>query len=128
MYEAKIQVPYEKIANAIIGAIEGGSTYWMQDFLMEETGAPLPEGSIWYAEPRFYQYGFKIKANYDDPDLGEGNAKGSRVLTMTDFEKGIQIMAEKYPRHFSDLMNETDDAITHDVLMQCIVLGELVYG
>lgn len=37
-------------------------------------------------------------------------------------------MAEKFPDHFGDLMSENGDSITDDVLIQCIVLGDIVYG
>lgn len=42
--------------------------------------------------------------------------------------KGTQIMAEKYPRHFADIMNETGDANTADLWMQCILFGEETYA
>lgn len=42
--------------------------------------------------------------------------------------RGLQVMAEKYPRHFGNLISDNDDAETGDVLLQCSVLGEIVYG
>lgn len=43
-------------------------------------------------------------------------------------EKGLQVMADKYPRHFNDIITENDDAETADVFVQCAVLGEVVFG
>lgn len=37
-------------------------------------------------------------------------------------------MAEKDPVHFDDLLGESDDAITHDVFMQHVIFGEIIYG
>lgn len=42
--------------------------------------------------------------------------------------KGVQILAEKYPRHFNDIVDENDDAITADCLGQCIAYGEVIFG
>ncbi len=42
--------------------------------------------------------------------------------------KGLQVMATKAPRHFSDFVNEGDDATTSDVFLQMICFGEIVYG
>lgn len=43
-------------------------------------------------------------------------------------ERGLHIFAEKYPSHFSDFINENDDAITGDVYVQCCVFGDAIYG
>ena len=43
-------------------------------------------------------------------------------------EKGLKIMAEKYPHHFRNFIDEQDDAITADVFLQCCVFEELIYG
>ena len=37
-------------------------------------------------------------------------------------------MAEKYPRHFTDMIQEQDDATTADVFFQCVVLQDVIYG
>lgn len=51
-----------------------------------------------------------------------------RRLDLKAIERGLQIMATHHSKHFSDWMNETDDAITGDVFLQCALLGEVVYG
>ena len=43
-------------------------------------------------------------------------------------KKGLAIMADKYPKHMNDMINENFDAITGDVLLQCIVFGDVIYG
>jgi hypothetical protein len=37
-------------------------------------------------------------------------------------------MRDQYPRHYADLVEENDDAITGDVFLQLAVFGELIYG
>lgn len=49
-------------------------------------------------------------------------------LDKAALEKGIKVMAEKFPRHFSDFLTENDDAITGDVYVQCCCFGDVIYG
>ena len=49
-------------------------------------------------------------------------------LDLMSLGRGLDVLATKYPRHFADLINENTDAITADVLLQCCLFGELIYG
>ena len=49
------------------------------------------------------------------------------IMGPDQIKKGIEIMAEKYPGHFNDWMEENDDAVTSDVFGQCIVYGEEIF-
>ena len=49
-------------------------------------------------------------------------------LNFTTMKQGIQIMADKYPEHFANVINENDDAETGDVFLQCCLFGEVVFG
>jgi hypothetical protein len=49
-------------------------------------------------------------------------------LDLKSIGRGLDALATKYPRHFADLINENTDAITADVLLQCCLFGELIYG
>lgn len=51
-----------------------------------------------------------------------------KTLDLQTIAKGLQIMAEKHPKHWADFMAENDDAITGDVFLQCALLGEVIYG
>jgi len=41
---------------------------------------------------------------------------------------GTNKMAKSYDWHFMNITTENDDAITADVWLQCVLLGEVVYG
>ena len=67
----------------------------------------------------------------DEEDFdGEGEFPESAKhrITIADVEKGLKLMQEQYPRHYADLVEEEDDAITGDVWLQLAVFGELIYG
>lgn len=118
-------VDWSKITNAIIGAFEGGSTYWLRecDYTYRPEGA---EGNPLYAEDQFWAKGGKMNLSYDDPDDQEQRA--TKEVGLLEIKAGLRTMAEKDPRHFGDLVSENDDAATHDVFIQHVLFGEVIYG
>jgi hypothetical protein len=81
-------------------------------------------------EPRVYQHidyplnagGSLIITSYEDPD-GINGVKAWR-FDLEAAQRGLQLMAEKYPHHYADFMAENDDATTGDVFLQlCSVRG-----
>lgn len=130
-----------KLSNAAIGyilcgAFEGGSNYWMQDAILKSSEIALdPKNNVvWYGHDEIYAGKFSFEVGYDDPDSdeGEGNGEGRKIINYPeDIQKGLQLMAEKAPRHWKELADEEDgnpDSITYDVAMQYIILGDIVYG
>ena len=63
-------------------------------------------------------------------DMGEEEDEGEfeRLLTLEDFNKGMEKAAIIEPRHYADFMSENDDADTGYVLLQVIAYGEVVFG
>lgn len=118
-------VDWSKITNAIIGAFEGGSTYWLReyDYTYRPEGV---EGSPLYAEDQFWAKGGKMNLSYDDPEDEEQRA--TKEVGLLEIKQGLRTMAEKDPRHFGDLVSENDDADTHDVFIQHVLFGEVIYG
>ena len=55
-------------------------------------------------------------------------ASAKHHITIEDVKKGLELMRDQYPRHYADLVEENDDAITGDVWLQLTVFGELIYG
>lgn len=119
------QVGWDKIVNAVIGAFEGGSGYWLTDFDYARKPGGVA-GNPLYAETDFWAKGGSLEVTYDNPVEGEDSL--SKVIGINEIRAGLRSMAIGDPRHFGDLLSENDDAITHDVFMQHVVLGEVVYG
>jgi len=59
---------------------------------------------------------------------GDLNEPPWKRLDLDAIKKGLQIIAEKYPRHMGDFLNENDDADTGDVFLQCCLFGDAIYG
>ena len=120
----------QRIADMFVGAIEGGSAYWCQGFVLSKLPVfEKTEGDIWYSNGTFWAADdYEVTAKFDDPDQPEGNYAGVKIIKPEDVQKGLQLMAEKYPRHFTDMIQEQDDATTADVFFQCVVLQDVIYG
>lgn len=128
---AQVDVPMSRITDMLVGAIEGGSGYWCQQFL------PLPAsgdivadirangGSIWYSEEQFWTRGGGAHVEFDKPTDED---PGFRDIGMDQLKMGLATMAQIAPRHFADLVNENDDAETSDVFLQCVLFGEIIFG
>lgn len=90
----------------VTAAIEGGSNHW----------ARIDVGA--------HQLGWR---NYFTAKFTEDNGQAYE-LSLDKLKAGIQVLATKYPHHFVDIVRETGDATTGDVLVQCALLGDIVYG
>lgn len=130
MKEILVSVPVSiaHIHNAIIGAFEGGSTYWLYEANPIDVTAHHSENLVWWGEQSVFENDFSFEVVYDDPNEEEGSATGRKIIDRDAVAAGLKIMAIKEASHFADLITEDDDAITHDVFMQCVVLGEVIYG
>ena len=84
-------------------------------------------------EPRF-----NCHEDYSEP-TAYGPDMITRVFSVDDdddkytfdraaIQKGLQIMADQYPTHFNDLREDSADADTADAFLQCVLLGDIVYG
>ena len=60
--------------------------------------------------------------------LSDFPATAKHHITLEDVKKGLELMRDQHPRHWADLVEENDDAITGDVWLQLTVFGELIYG
>jgi hypothetical protein len=126
----------DRVSSLIVSAFEGGSNYW---YLIDFKKSVKPSDENLWKFP-------------DDSGLNDGKtvyhhvqwpmSAGGRLFVTNHFgdegeegfldresiQKGLQVMAERYPKHFADFIAENDDGDTGDVFLQCAVLGQLVYG
>ena len=146
------QFPIQRITDLMVGAFEQSCGYWAQNARHE-----LPEGfdmEAWreangftdrwshgdkgYQTSNFYLAPFVggviILDEITDERTGETE---ERRLDLAAIQRGLALMAAGGPenkrwgcgsRHFSDWINEDDDATTADVFLQACVLGDIVYG
>jgi hypothetical protein len=117
--KVQINIEDQRIKDLLCNALEGGSNYWyeIESFVnpnkitveCRHLDLPFIEGC-----------GLMIADSEGD--------MGTKLLNREAMEKGLNIMSEKYPLHFSNFMTENDDAETGDVFLQCALYGEIVFG
>lgn len=133
-----IEIEEQRLRDLLCTAFEGGSTYWVRqanvakmsveqkakiDAIIAEREANDDQGYYTHDYPFD---GVNVTIVHD---AIKGKRETERtVLTRDKLIKGIEVMAEKYPRHFADFMAEDDDAITGDVYLQCALFGEIIFG
>lgn len=136
MAKVKTNVSDETLRGLLCCALEGGSNYWYMhtrsefpagvDYADFDDGGrfAIPEWTWPYVIP--FTEGCALIITTEA--AGDEGDKTERRLDRAALERGIQIMAEKYPRHFASVQSEDYDAETGDVFLQCCLLGEIVYG
>lgn len=119
MTEFKVSVnmtfTQQRITDMLICAFEGGSNYWYQIINRSH-----PKTNVY--ECPFLEKGYLLIV-----DKNEKECDGW-LLNRETIQSGLQTMANDYPKHFADFMNENDDADTGDVFLQCCLLGEVRFG
>lgn len=100
----------------ITSAIEGGSNYWASINVGEH-------------QPGWLNY-FTAKFTVTEiSDEKAGAIQGQTYeLSLDKLKAGLQVLATKYMHHFKDVIDGTGDTTTGDVLVQCALFGEIVYG
>ena len=120
-FAAKIVVTDQQVYDLLVTAREGGSNYWMDSY-----GGIAPTKRFTPMEGEVYKFadypmnGGTITISHDETETA--------ILNKENLQRGLDVMAEKYPHHMTDLLNDNMDADTADVFLQCCVFGELVYG
>lgn len=130
----KKEITLDSISCLICSAFEGGSNYWYEidQFVKPETFTFLSdEGDCDEGEsPQVFKHidyplnkGGAVIVSVPEDEDGK-----TYTLDLQSIEKGLKIMADKYPAHFNDFLNENDDACTGDVFLQCCLFDEVIFG
>jgi len=127
-YNMNEQMNEQRVADMVCNAFEGGIGYWAKI-----TGYRKPENVFKWDLSfddgkvcRYVQYPMSQNGAVLLCDAEDSSEKWE--LTREKLENGLTVMADKYPRHYKNWIDENDDAETADVFIQCSLFGELVYG
>jgi hypothetical protein len=137
-------IPEQRIRDLLTTALEGGSNYW---YTLDTDRTVFVEGLKYEdfqeggkcTDPENYHHPLELIPltegcklcfldKEEEAELAEGEEPTPHWLDRAKLLDGLKIMAQKYPRHFADLVNENDDAITGDVYLQCCLFGSVIYG
>jgi hypothetical protein len=141
--QTTVELTDDRVCGLLCTAFEGGVGYWCM--IMDYMFAPgvvredFAKGgklrnedwpNLYLAVPMLKGFAVvcrEMDDGYTCDSKGQPTGK-DHLLTREKIEAGLQLMADKYPRHFADFIADNDDAITGDVFLQCCLLGEVVYG
>ncbi len=125
------EVPEEKVQNLLTNGFDHGIAYWAM--VQEDSGVDENPEAEWRSDLPLNGGWVILEDSTGEgfPEEGEGNpfeVEGGVILNRESVERGLQVLASKYPRHFGDMMSENDDAYTADALIQCAVFGDIIFG
>lgn len=129
MVDIKQEVSFQRIADIMTTAMECNdmTASWCTKAERTQFTAELDSGEgPWYSKLETYADPM-FKATFT-VDYGDGDSSRQYELTAASVAIGLQLMADKQPRHFADFMNEGEDAITADVFLQCCLLQMVIFG
>jgi hypothetical protein len=119
--KTNVTVSIEEIENLLCSACEGGSNYW---YRVENKKLPLDKNRcVDYAKIARGKCTLLV-SEYPQTE----STKISGRISKKSIARALQLMADKYPRHFGDIMQDNSDSETADVFFQLAVLGDLIYG
>ena len=112
-----ITVSDQQLAAALCNGCEGGTTTeWaeLNSYTLNTSGVYDYEG---------------VAAGSCSWDLGDLEDDVTLTLDREALQRGLQVLAEKYPSKFVEILDENKcDADTGDALIQCSLLGDIIYG
>ncbi len=126
-----VDVEIKDIIDLICIGVEGGMMDWCQtmdaDIPKDSDISEIPEDM--HDFPRYYAPFVKGGAINFVVDETEGDEEPKKVrVGIRRIEAAMQMMADKYPHHFRDFIDDNSDAITGDVFVQLAVFEEVVFG
>lgn len=126
----KHELTAEQISDVLCSAFEGGSNYW---YHIDEQIKP----SEWQfdSDPQrsphlhwLHDYPLNPNGALLISDTTEDNEHGVMTLDGEAIQRGLDVLAEKYHHHVTDIVQENADADTGDALLQCCLFGDIIYG
>jgi hypothetical protein len=125
----------DMVRNLLKLAFEGGSTYWMyvlkyefpnhttrEDFVDNGKFATLDNGGKWsplYLLPFHRGGGIIVEEKSEDV---------RHTIVREKLLHGLDMMAQKYPRHFQNVIDGTATPETGDTFLQCSLFDDIVFG
>jgi len=115
-FEIKKQIDSQLISDMLITAVESAISYWCES--CEPNFNNYDSDIPYYANCFNQNWSIKIKPENEN----------FITLNIQSIQNGLNLMANKQPKHFFNMMNDNYDAETADVFFQYVALGELIYG
>ena len=118
---ATVSIPLERLHSTAISGVEAGIGYWAKVLEYRWHDATLEDGSTILCLD-------KLRVRDHLGVEPKHPTKAEYIIDDATLVRGLQILVDRYPRHAAAIFGRREDAETGDVLIQCAVFGEIVYG
>ncbi len=120
-----VEIPRQTIAHLMTYVVEGNAATreWCSGVYLEAY-TKNPSRGPWYGEPFIYE---DPRLKIEVHERIDGDEDVVRVITLADIQRGIELMAEKFPKCLCETLSGTFCAHTADTFWQCVVLKDVVY-
>jgi hypothetical protein len=119
---------HQHIADVVVTAFEGGSSYWCSDAIDESAYTPSPGAAPWYNDPKYWATDFRIRVVHDGPTSSEGARDVETIVTPARLHAGLTLAQKRHPELLSAVRSDQYDCETADCLWQLVVLEEILFG
>lgn len=116
-------IPFSDIVSQLCSAFEGGSNYW---YRIDKQNKPenfdnshkdyIKYPHLSYPINKGGSLVITVREGVDEDQDGK-----TFTLNLESIQKGLVVMAQRYPHHFRD-------QTAGDVFLQCCLFGEVLYG
>jgi len=122
-----VDVTDKRIAYLLSAAFEGGVGYWCQivGYVKPDDPRSVLGDETIYRHIDYPLTGGAVRCRVVDEAVED---PGTLILDREAIKRGLRLMAQEWPQHWADFMDESEDASTADVFLQCALLGGVVYG
>ena len=122
-----------QVMNLLCCAFEGGSNYWYRNLDVKSLPPGAKEEAYSPAAIKARTNGFWLRFYVVPVDGGvvtleACDEEGEMELTQHKLKVGLQLMANKHPSHFADVVSEHEDASTGDIFLQLCLFGEVLFA
>lgn len=118
-----------EVCDLLCTAIETSIGGWMGSVSAPAWDESKSTTNWWYDDEAFLlSPEFCFDVTYDGPEDEEGSFASTKTIRLEDLKKGLGVMVEHAGYSLYEIMQENHDAAGADAFMQCVVLGEMVYG
>ena len=114
-----------QISDLLCCALEGGSNYW---YSIERFVKPTGDMFRSNLDTEFRHLDYPLSPGGALIIVDSDGDMDPATLNLESIQRGLQIMAEKYPRHMTDFIQDNCDADTGDVFLQCACYGDVVFS
>jgi hypothetical protein len=124
-FTVKTTIGDRAMADILITAIESGG--YGSVVAKRPTAVAAMEPPEALVEEPWYGWLPLVKGGYYTVFDKYDDGKSGRIDRYT-LQRGLEVLQEKYPKLYSDLVNESYDVIAADALLQAAAFGDVIYG